>query len=119
MKEIKPYIIKELVDENGINHFRVFYENLSSIIAKTKISSRLQRLLQGNLGYYKDLKDGVFELKFSGSGPGYRVYYAKRNNEIIILLIGGDKKTQKKDIKLAKSLWQNAKLNMEKNNGRN
>jgi putative addiction module killer protein len=113
MKEIKKYIIEELEDDNGVNRYRNFFRKLGSSIIKSKILLRLQRVSNGNLGDYKDLKDGVFELKVSGTGPGYRIYFSKHENRIIILILGGDKKTQKKDIKQAKNLWQNLKYRYE------
>lgn len=114
MKETNKYTIEELEDDNGVNRYRKFFDKLASLIIKAKISARLYRLSLGNLGDYKDLKDGVFELKISGTGPGYRIYFSKHENRIIILLLGGDKKTQKKDIKQAKELWQKFKYRYEK-----
>ena len=113
MKEIKKYIIEELEDDNGVSRYRKFFDKLASLIIRTKISARLYRLSLGNLGNYKDLKDGVLELKISGTGPGYRIYFSKHENRIIILLLGGDKKTQKKDIKQAKDLWKKFKYRYE------
>ena len=57
----------------------------------------------GNFGDAKPVGDGVFELRFD-FGPGYRVYYTERNGEIVVLLAGGDKSTQKQDIEKAKEL---------------
>lgn len=58
---------------------------------------------QGNFGDHKSFGDSVSELKIS-MGAGYRVYYTKHNDEIIILLVGGDKSTQTSDIKRAKTM---------------
>lgn len=57
----------------------------------------------GNFGDAKSVGAGVFELRFD-FGPGYRVYYTERNGEIVVLLAGGDKSTQKQDIEKAKEL---------------
>ncbi len=66
----------------------------------------IQRVAQGgSKKSIKALKDGVFELKIP-QGPGYRIYFAEDGNEIIILLIGGDKKTQGRDIDKAKEYWR-------------
>lgn len=53
----------------------------------------------------KSLKDGVFEIKFD-IGPGYRVYFGEKGNELIVLLVAGNKKTQKRDIEQAKVYWR-------------
>jgi putative addiction module killer protein len=59
----------------------------------------------GNFGNIKPVGDGVSELKVD-QGPGYRVYYAMSGKAVVLLLIGGDKSTQSKDIKTAKRYWQ-------------
>ena len=61
------------------------------------------RMQLGNVGDAKSVGDGVFELRFD-FGPGYRVYYTEREGEIIVLLAGGDKSSQKQDIEKAKQL---------------
>jgi putative addiction module killer protein len=67
------------------------------------IASRLDRLAFGNPGDVKPVGGGISELRID-HGPGYRVYFMKRGNTIIILLCGGDKNTQTKDIQTAKRL---------------
>lgn len=67
---------------------------------------RIQRLsLTGNFGDAKSVGDGVFEMRID-YGPGYRLYYALRGSELVLLLIGGDKSSQQKDIAKAKKLNQ-------------
>ena len=85
----------------------------SGIVRKGKVSilRRVDRLKTGNFGDYKSLGENVFELRIQ-SGPGYRVYYTKKGDEIIILLIAGDKSTQVADIKKAKSLVKEYKWKM-------
>lgn len=75
-------------------------------MAKAGILVRLRRASLGNFGETRDVGGGVSEFKFA-FGPGYRVYYTIMNGEIIILLAGGDKSTQSKDIAKAKELAQN------------
>ncbi len=64
---------------------------------------RVDRLIHGNPGDHRNLTNGVSELRVD-VGPGYRVYYAKRGNRLLLLLIGGDKSTQEKDIAKAQRL---------------
>jgi len=71
--------------------------------AVARIRIRLDRLAMGNPGDHRNLKAGVSELRID-YGPGYRVYFTERNGEIIILLCGGTKKGQGKDVALAESL---------------
>ncbi len=67
------------------------------------IATRLNRLVYGNAGDVKPVGDGISELRID-YGPGYRIYFHRRGNRIIILLCGGDKKSQPKDIAAAKLL---------------
>ena len=72
--------------------------------AKSRINLRIRRItLTGNLGDYKPVGDGVCELRID-YGPGYRMYFAQRGEAIMLLLIGGDKSSQQRDIKKAKEL---------------
>jgi len=71
--------------------------------ARARIVTRLDRLAGGNFGDHKSVKDGVFELRID-YGPGYRVYLFQRGKELVILLCGGDKRTQDADIAQAKRL---------------
>lgn len=71
--------------------------------AVARITTRVDRLELGNPGKVESVGDGISELKID-YGPGYRVYYKKSGNTIIVLLCGGDKSTQEKDIKEAKRL---------------
>jgi len=77
--------------------------NLRDLHAFAQITKRLTRVSQGNFGDYKSVGDKIFELRVD-CGPGYRLYFTKKNNEYIFLLIGGDKSTQKRDIQKAKKL---------------
>ena len=68
------------------------------------IDARLTRVRMGNLGNSKSVGQGVKELKVD-FGPGYRVYFGEDSGKVVVLLIGGDKKTQPADIKLAQQYW--------------
>lgn len=71
--------------------------------AKARIASRTERLRQGNPGDCKSLSGGVWEMRVD-YGPGYRVYFKYRGPDIAILLCGGDKRTQRRDIERAQEL---------------
>lgn len=70
-----------------------------------RILLRIDRAEKGNFGNYRYLRSGVWEMKMD-FGPGYRVYFAVEHREILLLLIGGDKKGQSSDIKLAIDYWK-------------
>lgn len=83
--------------------FRKWRLRLKDHRASAMIASRLDRLAQGHTGDVKPVGEGVSELRIH-HGPGYRVYFQKRGSAIIVLLCGGDKSSQAKDIKMAKHL---------------
>jgi putative addiction module killer protein len=83
--------------------FRDWLMDLTDLRAKSRIQARIDRLALGNAGDAKLIGEGIRELRID-YGPGYRVYYVGRGRMLIILLCGGDKSSQTKDIKRAKSL---------------
>src|ERR1035441_1739684 len=83
--------------------FRKWRIRLRDERIRALIASRLDRLSFGNAGDVKPVGQGISELRID-YGPGYRIYFMKRGNMIIILLCGGDKNTQAKDIQTAKRL---------------
>ena len=83
--------------------FAAWLDRLRDQRAKAIIAARIDRLAQGNAGDVAPIGDGLSELRIH-YGPGYRVYFLKRGKIIMILLCGGDKKTQNKDIKAAKQI---------------
>ena len=95
--------IEILTEEDGKKPFIEWIENLQ-LKDQERINNRIARIQSGNFGDTKSVGDGVFELRFF-FGSGFRVYYAKRNDKIVIILSGGDKSSQDKDIKKAKTLW--------------
>jgi putative addiction module killer protein len=80
--------------------FRKWLDKLDDLNGRARILARIRRLSEGNPGQHRQLKFGVSELKVD-VGPGYRVYYTLRREELIILLCGGDKSRQSRDIELA------------------
>ena len=86
--------------------FVKWLDNLEDIRARARVLARIERLALGNPGDVEPVGEGVSELKIH-YGPGYRVYYKKRGRSMVILLAGGDKRTQSKDIKRALRLARN------------
>jgi len=85
--------------------FNAWFSKLRDRQARVRIQARIDRAEDGNFGDHKSVGEGVCELRISYA-QGYRVYYTVRGMEIIVLLAGGDKSTQRKDILLAKELLQ-------------
>ena len=88
--------------------YRDWIDALKDRTGRARILVRVDRLIDGNPGQHRDLTDGVSELKID-VGPGYRVYYSQRGTRLLLLLIGGDKSTQQKDIARAILLARNYK----------
>jgi len=86
--------------------YRAWIDGLRDRAGRARILVRVDRLIHGNPGKYRDLTDGVSELKID-FGPGYRVYYSQRGTSLLLLLAGGDKSTQQKDIAMAIHLAKN------------
>lgn len=80
--------------------FARWLDELSDLQARARIQIRIERLATGNPGDVEPVGEGVSELRIN-VGPGYRVYFKQRGRALIILLAGGDKRTQAKDIKTA------------------
>jgi putative addiction module killer protein len=87
-------------------HFAKWIDGLKDILGRARIQARIERLAMGNPGDVKPVGEGVSEMRID-HGPGYRVYYIKRERTTIILLAGGDKSTKAKDIKTAIRLARN------------
>ena len=81
-------------------------DSLRDISGRARVLMRVDRLIHGNPGEHRNLTGGVSELKIS-AGPGYRVYYSIRGEVLLLLLIGGDKSSQQKDIAKAIQLAKN------------
>ncbi len=108
MIEIRHYLAADNRDV-----FADWLKNLRDIKAKIAILRRINRLELGNFGDHKFLRDGVWELRID-VGPGYRIYYAQADKTIILLLSGGDKRTQDADIHRACNCWRDWQQNTAK-----
>jgi putative addiction module killer protein len=85
------------------DEYREWLERLRDQAGRSRILVRVDRLIHGNPGDHRNLLGGVSELKID-FGPGYRVYYTQRGEHLLLLLIGGDKSSQAKDIAIAQQL---------------
>ena len=90
--------------------FEDWLDDLNDKRAVARVLARLARVRQGNLDDCKSVGEGVSELRVD-YGPGYRVYLGRRGQTPIVLLCGGDKRTQDRDIRLAKQYWHEFKAN--------
>lgn len=95
-----------MIEIRKTEEFIVWLDNLFDLTARAKIQARIKRLSEGNPGDTKSVGEKVFEMRID-FGTGYRVYYTKQGQKITILLLGGDKKSQNQDIKLAQRLARN------------
>ena len=85
-----------------------WFSGLRDRVARARVDIRIRRLSLGNAGVAKPVGDGVSELRVD-HGPGYRVYFIQRGDVVIVLLAGGNKSTQDKDIRNAKALAKDLK----------
>jgi putative addiction module killer protein len=102
----------EYEDEFGKNAFHDWFVRLEARAA-AKVRTRVVRLEQGNSSHVDPVGEGVSECKID-YGPGYRIYFGRDGEDLVILLNGGHKKTQEDDIKTAKVLWKEYKLRKKK-----
>jgi putative addiction module killer protein len=99
--------IRQYVDRLGRNPFERWFEKLDDD-TQARITVSLDRLERGNLSAAKSVGAGVLELRMD-FGPGYRVYFGKDGERLVILLGGGTKKRQQTDIEMAQVLWREFK----------
>src|SRR6266702_7771235 len=99
--------VREYTDPHGRSPFQQWFEDLDARAA-AKVTAALARLQQGNVSNVKGVGGGVLELRID-YGPGYRVYFGKDGEHIVILLAGGTKKLQQHDIETAKTRWNDYK----------
>jgi putative addiction module killer protein len=98
------YEIREYLTEDGRSPFAAWLGGLRDRRARARIDTRLVRVRLGNLGDYAAVGEGVHELRIF-YGPGYRVYFGFESNTVVVLLGGGTKSSQRRDIATAKAYW--------------
>jgi putative addiction module killer protein len=92
-----------VIEIRQTDEYARWFMSLRDRQARARIDARIRRLSLGNPGDVKPVGEGVSELRID-YGPGYRVYFARRGQALVVLLAGGDKRTQGRDIKLAQAL---------------
>lgn len=97
-----------MVEIRQTETYASWFANLRDRQARVRIDVRLRRLSLGNLGDVKPVGEGVSELRID-YGPGYRVYFVQRGQRLIVLLAGGDKRSQTRDIQIALESARNIK----------
>jgi putative addiction module killer protein len=95
--------VREFLDDGGRSPFREWLLELDQAV-RARIQARILRFELGNLGDHKQVGGGVWEARLD-FGPGYRVYFGRSGRELVLLLLGGDKSSQRKDISCAKQYW--------------
>ncbi len=101
---ISKWEIEVYTDEKGNSPFEEWLFSFDTS-TQLRITSRLDRMRDGNFGDSKTLREGIYELRLH-FGSGYRVYYGKVGKRIVLLLCGGDKGSQQRDIKRAMKYWE-------------
>lgn len=104
MRNTQPREIEVFHTEDGQEPFTEWLRSLRDQRARDRIRKRLERLGDGNFGDCHSVGGGVFELRIH-VGAGYRVYFGEIDNTIVLLLCGGDKSSQVRDIQRAKTYW--------------
>lgn len=103
------YRTTDYVTEDGRDPLKEWLANLTDRQARARILVRVQRMAAGNFGDCKPLTEGVWELRID-HGPGYRIYYARAGEALLLLLAGGDKRKQRTDIETAIVYWKDWKM---------
>jgi len=106
--ETKEWDIREYLAPDGKCPFRNWLRSLKDVKARARIRARINRIRLGNFGDCKSVGSGVSEFRID-HGPGYRVYFGRVGEKIVLLLCGGTKRNQEKDINLAKEYWYDYK----------
>jgi putative addiction module killer protein len=104
MRDVHPREVRVYQTPDGREPLTEWLESIRDRRTRRQIRARLEQLRFGNFGDYKSVGEGVFELRFH-FGLGYRIYFGQVGNTIVLLLYGGDKSSQTRDIERAKTYW--------------
>lgn len=104
-RAVTPKTVIAYADRAGREPFTAWLRKLKDAEGRARIMARLRRVEQGHYGDCRHIRDGVYELRLF-FGPGYRVYFGEDGDRLVVLLCGGGKDTQKKDIGAALALWK-------------
>lgn len=105
MRDAHPQELEVFQTAIGRAPFNEWLESIRDKKTRNRIRAHLDRLEAGNFGDCQSIGDGVFELRLH-FGAGYRIYFGKVDNTIVLLLCGGDKSRQPQDIRRAKAYWR-------------
>ena len=105
MSEAVPHEVEVYQTEEGQSPFSEWIRNLRDRTARARVRTRLARLRLGNFGDANSLGGGLHELRID-HGPGYRVYFGRAGDRLVLLLCGGTKRTQSRDIEQARVFWR-------------
>jgi putative addiction module killer protein len=101
----RPQEVREYLTPNGANPFRDWFHSLKDGRTRARVRVRINRVRMGIFGDSKPVGGGVHELRLA-FGPGYRIYFGRDGQTLVLLLCAGDKRSQGRDIQRAKSFWQ-------------
>ena len=101
-------VVKIYQDQFGREPYTEWIRAFKDPIIRARIRKRISKVEEGNLGVLEPVGEGVLELKLH-FGPGYRVYFGEFGTKLVVILCGGDKSSQKEDIRKAKNLWKEFK----------
>lgn len=96
--------VRHYLTSAGRDTYQTWLDRLKDLRARVAIQRRIDRMAAGHFGDHKPCRDGFWELRVD-VGPGYRVYYARHGLAVVLLLCGGDKRTQTSDIDTAVRYW--------------
>lgn len=101
---MQPMEIRHYLTSAGRDPYQAWLDRLKDLRARVAIQRRIDRVAAGHFGDHKPCRDGAWEMRVD-VGPGYRVYYARQAHTVVLLLCGGDKRTQASDIDAAVRYW--------------